>query len=136
LCEDEPDVEGDCRRCEKRKHGFRLDPVGDLISYTMKTRPWADRIVDIAHNARAFDLVFVLNRLVCTTSMPELLIIDRQKIMCLKMEVRWLDSLNCLARPLRKLPEAFGLTVEESWYPHLFNTKENMNYVGTVPDVS
>ena len=37
---------------------------------------------------------------------------------------------------LRKLPEALGLTVTKSWYPHYFNTKENMNYVGEIPDVS
>ena len=37
--------------------------------------------------------------------------------------------------PLRKLPEAFGLSVGKSWYPHYFNKKENMNYVGSIPDV-
>jgi hypothetical protein len=57
--------------------------------------------------------------------------------MCLKVEnVTWFDNLNYLAIPLRKLPDAFGLSVEKSWYPHLFNTNENMNYVGPVPDVS
>jgi len=42
---------------------FWTDPVGDLISYFLKSRPWADRIVVIAHNAKFFDLLFVLNRL-------------------------------------------------------------------------
>ena len=37
---------------------------------------------------------------------------------------------------LRKLPEAFGLTATKSWYPHYFNTKENVNYVGEIPGVS
>jgi hypothetical protein len=36
--------------------------------------------------------------------------------------------------PLRKLPEAFGLQASKSWYPHLFNTKANLDYVGTIPD--
>jgi hypothetical protein len=57
--------------------------------------------------------------------------------MCLRVEnITWLDSLNYLAMSLRKLPEAFGLTVQKSWYPHLFNTAEHMNYVGPAPDVS
>jgi hypothetical protein len=95
VCEDEPNAEVDCRRCGKRKHSFWSDPVGDLISYTFKTRPWADRIVAIALNARAFDLVFVLNHLVRTKSKPELLIMNGQKIRCLKVEnVTWLDSLH------------------------------------------
>jgi hypothetical protein len=38
--------------------------------------------------------------------------------------------------PLRKLPEAFGLTVQKTWYPCLFNTAEHMYYVGPGPDVS
>jgi hypothetical protein len=32
--------------------------------------------------------------------------------------------------PLRKLPEAFGLAVNKSWYPHYFDTKKNLDYVG------
>jgi hypothetical protein len=127
----------DCRRCGIRKHSFWTDPVGDLFYYIFKSRPWADRIVAIAHNAKAFDLHFVLNRLVQTKSLPDLLIMNGQKIMCLKVDnVTWLDSLNYLAMPLRKMPEAFGLTAQKTWYPHLFNTIENMNYVGPAPDVS
>jgi hypothetical protein len=69
--------------------------------------------------------------------LPELLITNGLKIMCLKVEnVTWLDSLNYLSMPLRKLPEAFGLTARKSWYPHLFNTVQNMNYVSPTPDVS
>ena len=40
------------------------DPVGDLISYTFKSRPCADRIVAIAHNDKVFDLHIEINRLV------------------------------------------------------------------------
>jgi hypothetical protein len=34
------------------------------------------------------------------------------------------------------LPEAFGLASSKSWYPHYFNTEENLDYVGKMPDVS
>jgi len=102
----------------ERGNSFWTDPVGDLISYTFKSRPWADRIVAIAHNAKLFDLLFVLTRLVRMKSLPELLIMNGQKIMCLKVEnVTWLDSLNYLAMPLKKLPESFGLTAQKSWHP-------------------
>jgi hypothetical protein len=37
--------------------------------------------------------------------------------------------------PLRKLPEAFGLSSSKSWFPHYFNTKENLDYVGSIPDI-
>jgi hypothetical protein len=93
--------------------------------------------VVVAHNAKAFDLHFVQNCLVRMKLLPELLIRNGQKIMCLKVEnVTWLDSLNYLDMPLRKLPVAFGLTVRKSWYPHLFNTTKSINYVSPAPDVS
>ncbi|KAJ8965797.1 hypothetical protein NQ317_018951 [Molorchus minor] len=37
---------------------------------------------------------------------------------------------------LSKLPKAFGLTeLKKGYFPHLFNTAENENYVGNLPDV-
>jgi G:T-mismatch repair DNA endonuclease (very short patch repair protein) len=33
------------------------------------------------------------------------------------------------------LPEAFGLFAYKSWYPHYFNTKANLDYVGPIPDI-
>jgi hypothetical protein len=79
LCEDDLDMDVDCRRCGIRNHSFWTNPVGDLISYTFKSRPWADRIVAIAHSAKAFDLHFVLNRLVQMKSLPDLLILKIRK---------------------------------------------------------
>jgi len=67
---------------------------------------------------------------------PEL-ILNGLKIMCMKMEhLVFLKSVCFLPCPLRKLPEAFGLTASKSWYPHYFNTEENLDYVGPIPDVS
>ena len=38
---------------------------------------------------------------------------------------------------LSKLPEAFGLEeLTKGYFPHLWNTLENQNYVGAVPDAS
>jgi len=48
----------------------------------------------------------------------------------------FLDSVSFLPFPVRKLPEAFGLTASKSWYPHIFNTEENLDYIGPIPDVS
>ena len=47
-----------------------------------------------------------------------------------------LDSVSFLPFPLRKLPEAFGLTASKSWYSHYFNTEEILDYIGPIPDVS
>jgi len=63
FCAQGEDVEdGDCVRCGKRKHSFWDDPLGDMLTYLSEPLPWANKIVVIAHNAKAFDLHFILNR--------------------------------------------------------------------------
>jgi len=46
--------------------------------------------------------------------------------------VTFLDSISFLPMALRKLQEAFVLSVTKSWYPHFFNTKANLNYFGPI----
>ena len=48
---------------------------------------------------------------------PEL-ILNGLKIVSMKIEHMFIDSVSYLPMPLRKLPEAFGLSVTKSWYPH------------------
>jgi hypothetical protein len=45
------------------------------------------------------------------------------------------SRLSYLPMPLRKLPEAFGLSTYKSWHSHYFNTKANLDYVGPIPDI-
>ncbi len=58
----------------------------------------------IAHKARVFDLMFVLNRLMMMT-LPELLVVNGQKFEMVSL----LESLNYSDIVLRKLSEKFGL---------------------------
>jgi hypothetical protein len=54
----------------------------------------------------------------------------------MKMQlIRFLESVSYLPIPLRNLPEAFGLSSSKSWFPHYFNTKANMYYVGPIQDI-
>jgi DNA polymerase III alpha subunit (gram-positive type) len=108
--------------------------VGDMLSYLCEDRPWCKQIIVIAHNAKAFDLHFILKRAVFLKWQPEL-IMSGQKIMCMKMEhLKFSDSICFLPFPLRKLSGTFGLTASKSWYPHYFNKAENVDYVGQIPD--
>ena len=105
----------DCLRCGKRKHSFWPDSVGDLLTYLTEPRPWADKIVAIAHNAKAFDHHFILNRAILLKWKPEI-IMNGLKIMCMKVEhIVFLGSESFLPWPLLKLPEAYGLTASKSW---------------------
>ena len=59
-CEDVENAE-DFVRCGKRKHLFWDCPVGNMLLYLRKPRPWDNTIIAIALNTKAFDLHF-LNR--------------------------------------------------------------------------
>ena len=57
-------------------------------------------------------------------------------------DIHFIDSLNFFAMPLKNFPSTFGLSYQDEqgqlyakgYFPHLFNTKENQNYVGPLPD--
>ena len=52
--------------------------------------------------------------------------------------IRLIDSLNFLQMPSSKFPETFGLdlsTHSKGDFPFKFNTVENQNYIGPVPDI-
>jgi len=91
------------------------DPFGEFLSYLTEPRPWANKIIAIAYNAKAFDLHFVLNRAILLKWKPDL-IMNGLKIMFMRMEhLVFMDSVSFLPFRLRRLPEAFGLTVAKSW---------------------
>jgi hypothetical protein len=107
-------------QCEKRKHSFWEDPVGDMLDYHRQSRPWCNQIIAIAHNAKVCNLHFILNRAILLEWRPEL-IMSGQKILCMSFEhMKFIDSICFLPFPLRKLSGAFRLTSSKSWNPHYF----------------
>jgi len=74
ACEMQDDYEQDCARCGKRQHSFFEDPVDDLLSYLCEPCPWCKKVAIIAHNAKAFDSLFILNRAIFLKWTPELIL--------------------------------------------------------------
>jgi len=121
-------------RCGSRSHAFWDDPVGDLLIYLCKERSWCEKVVAIAHNAKGVDAHFILDRAILLKWTPKL-ILNGKKIVSMTMEnLTFLDSISFLPVALRKLTEAFGLTACKSWYPHFFNTRSNLDYIGPIPN--
>jgi hypothetical protein len=115
-------------------HSFWDDPVRDILAYLCQPCTSAKSVVAIAHNAKALDLHFIVNRSIFLKWQTEFIVID-VNIMCMKVKyITFLDSLNDLPFPLRKLPDAFGLTSRKSWYPLYFNMVENLRYVRAIKD--
>jgi len=135
VCEKKTNIDVDCVRCGRRRHAFWDSPVGDLLTYLCKQRPWCEKDIAIAHNAKGFDAHFILDRAILLKWTPKL-ILNGQKIVCMKIEhLPFLDSMSFLPMALRKLPEAFGLTATKSWYAQYFNTRCNLEYIGPIPGI-
>ena len=110
-CEDAEDG-CDCVRFGTRRLSFWQDPAGELLSYLTEPRPWANKVIAIKRNAKAFDLHFILKRALLLKWKPDL-IMNGHKMVYIRMEqLMFLDSVSFLPFPL---PVAFGLTVGKSW---------------------
>ena len=133
LCEKEPDIDVNCVRCGRRRHAFFTDPVRDILTYMCKQRPCCEKVIAIAHNGKGFDAHFILDRAILLKWTPKL-ILNGQGIVCMTIP-QFLDSTSFLPMALRKLPKAFGLTASKSLYPHYFNTRSNLDYIGPIPGI-
>ena len=84
-CEVVKDIERDCVQCGVRKHLFWDNPVGSMVSYLCELRIWVNKVIAVPHNAKAFDLHFILNRAILLKWRTEMFM-KGLKIMCVKME--------------------------------------------------
>jgi len=127
------DRDAGCERCGRRRHSFYEDPGGDLLSYLCE--PWCNKVVAIAHNAKAFNSQFILKREILLKWNTQIILSGLKMINITMQHLNFLYSISYLPMPLRKLPEASGLSMSKSWYMHYFNTKSNLDYVDTIPDI-
>jgi hypothetical protein len=52
----------------------------------------------------------------------------------LMLKIKFIDSLSFITMRLADFPKTFGLNeLAKGYFPHLFNRKENKNYVGPLP---
>jgi hypothetical protein len=124
------DVKEDCIRYGMRKHSFWEDPVGDLLSYLCEPRPWCNKVIAIAHNAKAFNLHFILNRAVILNWQPEL-ITNGLKIVCMKVEhLTFIDSFSFMPLPLQSMSiHCSILSRSSNDAPFFFITDDKSRYV-------
>ena len=93
-CEYLEEVERGCFQCGKRKHSFWDDLEGDMMSYLCEPRHWDNKIVAVAHNAKAFVLRFTINIPSFRNDKPEISM-NGVKTLCKKMEhLVFLDSVS------------------------------------------
>jgi hypothetical protein len=128
------DLSVDCEQCGKRIHVFWQDPIGEFIDYRRQPRPFADKVYVISHSSLGHNAQFLLRRFLELRWVPNL-IMDGTKILSMVVEnLHFLDSLNYLPMCLKSMPKSFDLTCKKGYYPHIFNTANNLDYVGPHPE--
>ena len=90
----------------------------------------------VAHNFQGYDGYFIQNYLNKNGVKYEV-IMSGAKILTLTVpmfNIRFIDSLNFIPMALANFPKTFGLDeLRKGYFPHLFNKRENQNYVGPIP---
>ncbi|XP_011684671.1 PREDICTED: uncharacterized protein LOC105448010, partial [Wasmannia auropunctata] len=138
-CAEVDDLAERCEWCGVREFIFRRDPVKEFVEFVTRPTKSFNRIICIAHNAKAFDAQFILKHIVENHSAlnPRVTLNGTKIIVLTAGRAKFIDSVNYMPMRLSELPKAFGLpdTCGKGVFPHLFNTIDNQTYVGPMPDV-
>ncbi|GBN09370.1 hypothetical protein AVEN_156329-1 [Araneus ventricosus] len=90
----------------------------------------------IAHNMKGFDGQFIVGWMLEQGTSPSVIPIGSKLMSILhpSLGITIIDSMSFLPMCLSKLPNCFGLSeLKKGYFPHLFNVRENQNYVGPLP---
>ncbi len=90
----------------------------------------------VAHNFQGYDGYFIQNYL-NKNGVKYKVIMSGAKILTLTVpmfKIKFIDSLNFIPMSLATFPKTFDLDeLRKGYFPHLFNKKENQNYIGPIP---
>jgi hypothetical protein len=136
ICEAVDDLNVDFTQCVKPTHVFWAEePMGKFSYYLRHSRPFAEKIYFVSQNSRGYDAQFLLRKFLELRGTPQL-IMDGNKILSIIVEnLHFLDSLNFLPMGLKSMPKSFDLKCKKGYYPHCFNTANNLEYVGPYPEI-
>ena len=95
------------------------------------------QVIVIFHNLKGFDGVFLINELYKQKRTVENQLTIGCKVLAFQSgSIMFKDSLCFLPFPLACFPTTFNLQeLKKGFFPHLFNTPENQQYVGRIPDL-
>ena len=95
------------------------------------------QIIVVFHNLKAFDGLFLINELYNQQRSVENQLTVGAKVLSFKSgPLKFIDSLCFLPMPLASFASTFNLTeLKKGFFPHLFNTPDNQQYVGRIPDL-
>ena len=127
-----------CPKCQINRKTFdgpdTMKKFGDWL-FTENQGSKQNPVVALAHNSKGYDSSFILNYL-HEHGYSFDYISKGTEIMVLTVNgITIKDSLNYLPMKLAKIPSTFGFKeMKKGYFPHYFNTPENEDYDGPLPD--
>ena len=95
------------------------------------------QIIVVFHNLKGYDGMFIVDELYRQQrEVINQLTVGAKVLSFTSGPVKFIDSLSFLPMPLASFASTFNLTeLKKGFFPHLFNTPENQQYVGRIPDL-
>lgn len=95
------------------------------------------KAIVVAHNFKGYDGYMILEELYRQHATNINLIVNGAKILSIDLpQIKFIDSMNFFPMALSNFPKTFGLhELKKGFFPHFFNTVENQDYVGPIPEV-
>ena len=95
------------------------------------TRP----LTVIAHNFQGYDGYFIVEEYHKQQRQIEQVRNGGKLMQVTHDRIRFIDSLSFFQMPLSAFPKTFGIKeLKKAYFPHLFNTPDNQDYQGPIPD--
>ena len=112
-----------------------LRDLDDLVD--VPDRDQEREILVVFHNLKGFDGMFILHELYQQQrEVADQLTVGAKVLSFKSGPLKFIDSLSFLPMPLASFPSTFNLTeLKKGFFPHLFNTPDNQQYVGRIPDL-
>ncbi|KAK3926575.1 putative DNA polymerase [Frankliniella fusca] len=129
-----------CNICQTRQHIFHnlddknINVVGQFLDY-LQSFPAKVELLITAHNAKAYDSVFILQEMIKRHLKPDL-VLQGAKIICMKLgNWKFVDSLSFLPMPLSAMPKSFDFQeLKKGYWPFLACKPEYYDYEGPLLD--
>lgn len=140
VCSDTLSYDSVCENCGVQSRVFKSgDVVHELMTFIANIDKKFKTVTVIAHNMQGYDGHFCLRYMYTHRHVwrfdERTMIMNGTKILKISVgRFTFLDSLNFFTVPLSKLPAMFKLQDVKAYYPHYFNTFDNLTYIGPLPD--
>ena len=121
-------------RCNECKKQYIFYSLSDYCNWALKQKS----IIQIAHNFKGYDGVFILKyflkNILPFESTPDVILTGFKILAITHRQIKIIDSYSFLTMALAEFPKTFGINeLKKGYFTHKFNIPNNQNHIGPYP---